>query len=261
MAITGAWKARREFQSGAMKWGTGYNPIHAQRIDPGRQTAIYGSEPVPESLTDSGDWGDIYPAPIPEFGYMGQELDVYPSRDNDYGVRADTQGYPPWTENGDKVRAIDRGADATNTTRREVKDSAAAGWWNKLTGVVLDSRISDASQYTVQTSMQQRDQSRTGSQSIGREDEHHALIRSRIPGMKAKPFMGDPVRRNAMLPRQQDQVIRAWWARQAGTGDVKAMYPNATAEVKAMQRLPNLDADQGPSVGTEYGYTDEDQVW
>src|SRR5258708_11708335 len=69
MAITGAWSARAvqaEGYTGATRWGTGYNPVHAIRDIPGGQqgkiiqSGATGQNPPPDQILGAIAWGYTY---------------------------------------------------------------------------------------------------------------------------------------------------------------------------------------------------------
>jgi hypothetical protein len=111
--------------------------------------------------------------------------------------------------------------------------------------------------------MTQRDQVRTGSQTQ-RASEYHAPIRSRIVGMRLKPWSGGQ-RHYDMQPREQNQHIRAWWARSAGTGHRSWMAANEMYVSDPLQRTPPPNPYAGPVIddtGTTNtgGYVGEDVI-
>lgn len=89
MAIGGSWATRyanAQAYTGARRWGTGYNPIHEVRDNPGRVTGVKGnlfalgepSDSPPESIlsTDdyvTADWEGEQPYPDEVFRYQDTE--------------------------------------------------------------------------------------------------------------------------------------------------------------------------------------------
>lgn len=274
MALSGAWLAANGTvvpEVGALKWGTGINPIHSTRAGAGRGTADNPSpNVVPDSLTDQEDdgygyatedssnqlWGDGYQTGTedrPDWGETGQ----------DQLARAATAtNYPSWKQSGRVIRAINKGATALLTSKTAQEDGAQ-GWLNKETSYVENAGISDPSQYIIQTSMVQRDKVREGSQSSGTASVFDAPIESRIPGMKVKTYISaDSPRHADMLPREQTEMIRPFTYRTAGTGYPTNMLPNEMHLRSPMNRVPNPDPYGGPDVdGTDSGYVDEDYTW
>ncbi len=268
MAITGTWSQRLSIQAGARQWGTGVNPVHSVRTGNGRNTAPGGSEPVDSSLTGVEDYGYM-----PEdtastlYGYGWQTgVADYPNL-SDHQFRGSSKDFPQWGRRqgglpgGAVIRSQNHGADLTYTPRDPMLHDAYAGWDNKLTGDVNDAETSDPSQYTMNTSMTQRDKTLSGSQRSGSQSEYVAPIRSRIPGMKIKPLTGDSHRHMDMLPKEQTWTIRPWWNRSAGTGPTSMLKTNAAAETMPLTRNPPPDPYQGPTLTGDAGYTSEDPIY
>lgn len=270
MAITGTWAERAASQAGALQQGTGWNPIHRSRNGEGRGTAPGGSEPVTDEITE------------PDYGYAGED-----SSSTLYGYGTETgtadrprlgeedrrgatspQSFPPWGRykqglpGGIVLRSLNHGAELTYKPRDPILVDAYAGWDNKLINGVEDSVVSDPSQYEMNTSMTQRDKVHAGSQRSGTASEYNAPIKSRIVGQKIKPFTGDPARHNAMEYVSQTFTIRPWWTRNAGTGPLGMMKPNAAYEGVPLTRNPPAEPWQGPILsGSEGGYTNEDPLY
>lgn len=280
-ALTGAWKAKAagtQFSDyvGSLKWGTGWNPIHAERGGEGRNIAPYEqSSVIPTDLTVQYDPHD--PAYSPEdapshlwgYGYETGTADR-PGWDAP-DPRGDVQqDWPSWggtssgMPRGEHIRSVNKGADATVSMKVTPRENPTQGWLNKATSVVEDAGVSDPSQYEMQTSMRQRDQVRAGSQvAAGRENEYDAPIHSRIPAMKLKVYSGGE-RHYDMTPRDQDVIIRPFWARTAGTGYREWLAPNEMYVSTPLDR----NVPDNPYTGSEtpvdnsdtgmYGYTSED---
>lgn len=273
----------------ALIQGTGVNPIHATRDSGGgRNIAVDGTTELVSPSLIEGQWGG--PA---DFGYSYEDMGSSYSdaespwetgtadrpswgSDDPTLARQDVlPGYPSWSPQtgsgvakGEAIRSEERGAIATNTPTAVPYFDGAAGWENKLTGVVIEpgSGISDPSQYTMQTSMQQLRRTRAGSQrgndnSEG-QSEYDAPIATRVPGMKLKVF-GGQFRHNQMQPKQQTVTQRPFFNRQAGTGHPSWMQPVLDLRTP-LDRTPITDPSQGvstPDSGNgvdNYGYTSED---
>jgi hypothetical protein len=140
------------------------------------------------------------------------------------------------------------------------EETVGEGWVNKEVNDVEDSTVSDPSQYERQTSMQQRDQTRAGSQNpnTGTASEFRAPIGSWRPtwGQRIKPW-SEGRRHYDMLPRHQDEMIRPFWYRTAGTGYVEYMPANEADQYQrdALQRQPVPDPYAGnliPQAGNVY---------
>jgi len=272
MPITGAWKDAQRVESGALKWGTGINPIHAIRTGDGRETTPSTQENIiSEELVD--------PVQAPEMGYTDEDNS---STLYGYGFQTGTEtrpqlgtedtrndnptGYPPWGQykpgvpGGTAIRADNIGADITNSYKVHPSETVNEGWLNKPKNGVEDAVTSDVSQYEMQTSMTQRDKVRAGSQAAaGRANEFDAPIASRITGQKLRFFSGGE-RHYDMLPKAQDLIIRPFWYRNAGTGYVDWMDPNEMYVSEPYNRMAPSDPNVGPDTppNETYNYTDEE---
>jgi len=281
MPITGTWKTRTAFQAGAAKWGTGWNPIHGVRAGVGRSdeppnlifdgTAAAG--PIDPSVTD--------PYTPENLGYSDEDTahSLYgygedtgtaerPSVGTDVD-RATADDFPSWgpyragLPGGTKIRSHDIGASLTNAMKVTPDEDVAQGWMNKAVGEVANATVSDPSQYEMQTSMTQRDKTREGSQAqAGRESEYMAPIGSRRDtwGQRLRFWSGEQ-RHYDMTPRVQDQIIRPWWARNAGTGYVEWGTVNEMYVSDPKQRVSPPDPYQGSDVPVDdatTGWSQED---
>lgn len=291
MALVGAWRGKHSIQSGALKWGTGSNPVKeiygegpplitAKQVWSGPGTE--GAGEVPESIEEypyhyDGDeyyggeavWGygtSTGTSARPGFGVPTQEF------------RGQSRDWPAWgpyeggIPGGSAVRDDNIGAELSKTPKQEPDESVTQGWRNKDKGTPGDSRVSDGSQLIVQTSQTQRYKVREGSQAAtGRANEFDAPIASRVVGKKVKRWAGTPhtedgQRHEDMYPRDQDQVIRKWWARNAGTGPVTDLYLQANDAYESTPRIRTVPSDpyqgrQAPEAQQEnnnYGYIGED---
>jgi hypothetical protein len=262
------------YQSGATKWGHGINPVHSFGGDPygGRSdkaphTAVGpdggGGQSIDVAITDPGTFTD--------YGYLDEDFaSVMWGYGPDTGTsdrpgaytrteewRLDTDDYPSWgpkeggIPGGNYIRAEIHGAPASSGTKTgDKEETVGEGWVNKDTGTVEDSTISDPSQYERQTSMQQRDQVRAGSQNpnTGTASEYEAPIGSyrETWGQRIKPWSGGR-RHYDMMPRAQDMLIRPFWNRTAGTGYVEYMASNEATNYMhpALQRQPVPDPYAG----------------
>ena len=276
MGITGTWAQRQEVQSGAAKWGTGFNPIHKVRSGSGRNVAPQGNTGwVDPSLThesdefDEADYQDALAPTVYGYGPDTGTSDRPRWNEMEGGQDFDVEGFPSWGHyqaglpGGTAIRAQDHGSEASYVSRNPVADSAMAGWYHKQHTDVNLPVTSDPKQYEVNTSMRQREGVRTGSQmSSGRASEYSAPIASRQAPMKERAMVGDPQRREAMTPKAQYQRVRPWWPRQAGTGAPSRMAPNSMYASEPLTRQPPAIPDQGRTVGESLsGWTDEDGGW
>lgn len=274
MALTADWlnaSVNPVPYASALKQGTGINPIHAQYGGEGRNTAPDGTVQAPDpTLIDIQQYQPPEPdfAPYQTWGY-GHETglaDRPPFESNEAEARAATmQGYPTWGDHkgpgGNRIRAILKGATLGLRSRVQPNEDVAQGWRNKENSYVEDAVTSDPSQYIMQTSMVQRDAVRAGSQSSGTSSEYNAPIASRIPGMRARFWSGGE-RHADMEPKSQDQIIRPFYPRTAGTGYSDWMQVNDMYVSEPIDRTAPDNPYQGETVGdtdqSNFGYTDED---
>lgn len=294
MALAGTWRAKQSGPVpyvGALKQGTGVNAVHGIRGGAGRDTAPDGTViGVPDQFLTEFDETNGYTTEDECSTLWGYGIETgtasRPSLDmSDAGFRAaSTKNFPWWGRRrtnegrltgipgGTVIRSEDNGAELSYTTKLDPKRSAAAGKKNKDSyPTPEDSQISDESQYIVQTSMVQRDKTRTGSQMPeGRANTFDAPIKSRIPGPRS-PAISGGYRHVEMEPKSQDAIIRPFWNRTAGTGPSRWMQPNAAYESVPLTRVPPDDPYSGREInGTPggylpddyiHGYTDEDVVY
>jgi hypothetical protein len=275
MAITGTWKARQTVESGAMKWGTGINPIHSVHAEGGTRLSendpAQSLEDVPDEIVGDNHWmSDDYC--IQPQQDTSQRTGTYdrPVYGTNTGEFRNTVGdyRPVWGPeiNGDLpggtvVRAKKHGVGDQQIPQQVPSETVTEGWRNKPTGSIEDSHTSDQTQYEMQTSMTQRDKIRNGSQTSGRASEFSAPIASRIIGQRIKMWSGGQRHRD-MFPQQQYPTIRAWWNRSAGIGNPDAMQVNSAYESIPLTRDVPSDPDQGQTVPTadNYGYQEEDMI-
>ncbi len=252
MALSGAWKAGQP-QAGALKWGTGVHPIHGVRTDPhGRilpaHTGQGGPGAAPLQIQDilleqdleTVDYGDSA-----TFGYG--DVTGTATRPNYNELPEEYRGknryIPPRGSGGLRFRpeAIGAATKKAQSKTSEREETVSEGWENKETDLVEDSTVSDARQYEIQTSMTQRDLFREGSQISGTASEHFAPVPSRRPtwGQRIKPWSGGR-RHHDMLPKGQDQHVRPFLYRNAGTGRVNWMGDNEATNymISPLDRQP-----------------------
>lgn len=286
MALSGTWKATAT-QSGALKQGTGWNPVHANHVGGGRHSEapnLIFSDVMTEPDEGMGgivdptlapDWTDDEPSnPLWASGSeTGTDQRAGFKNDDDAQVRnATAKDFPSWgrwgVPGGARIRAVKRGSGASNTGKQSPYETWGEGWDNKLTGDVENAVTSDPAQYVMQTSMMQRDRTRDGSQVSGRANDDRHPIASRIVGMKIKPWSGQ-LRHYDMTPRTQDQIIRPWWGRTAFTtgtdGDPELWNrSNSAYESVPLQRQIPADPYQGPQAPTgpnTHGFVPEDVTY
>lgn len=250
--------------TGPTKWGTGINRVHAL-ADDGTGRVIAPDE-APYGLPASS------PLLGSAYGYTSEDL----AATGDMGFTAEHPGWgqsakrgqsdlPSWGHrkgppSGTGLRALKRGMSEKETEAQVLpSESVSEGWTNKTHGSVLNSVVSDPSQYERQTSMQQRDAVRVNSAAtirgtdVARED-----IGSRIVGMKVKNY-SEGERLEDMTPWTQDLWHRVFKVRSAGTADPNLMTPNEMYVSQSMRREVPSDVDQGISETTDiYGYVPGD---
>lgn len=272
MAITGTWKAAQRIQAGPTKWGTGINPVHSTVDNTGREIAVTPQQNViSDQVTEQYDPVDGYTDEDSAsilYGYNEQtgtaDRPSVGTEDN----RLSAQDFPSWgnypngVPSGTAIRAENKGADITVTSKQVPDEDVAQGWTNKLSGAVEDARTADDSQLYMQTSMTQRDKTRAGSQISGTASTYDSPIASRITGQRIKNWStGD--RLQQMFPFQQDMIIRPFWDRNAGTGYREWLYSNAMYQSEPLYRQSPPDPYQGATVPSadEYGYSPEDVMY
>jgi len=298
-SLKGLWARQhaQPLESGAAKWGTGIDPIHA----------FYGGPPVRvEGRLGEGSSPDVHPPAYASsqfvetkapWGYEPDDLaglDVYADPNTaihglpfyqdgwpDLGVgitttRRDIPRYAshPWGAPQrvfEMIRAIRAGARNPDSKVSKVipTETVGEGWRNKVHGTVADAVPSDPSQYEMQTSMQQRYRTRNNQAAVTRgTDDPRTDIRSRATGQKVKVYSGGE-RHYDMAPFQQDQINRPFWYRQAATGPQTPDYLDVNQMFVAtpLQRTPPADPyigpedDMIPDTTNAYGYTNEDQFY
>jgi hypothetical protein len=282
MAIAGAWKrqslATGEY-AGARVWGTGINPVHATRDD-GTGRVLDPSntyEPGPDD-------------PDIDYGYCPEDmltLGVNPAYTEDHpnwgdtAPRSSTRGYPRWGMDGNEyplnpngnppmgtgLRTFTKGGAIRRETPMQIpNETVSEGFLDKVLaqGEPAYARPSDDSQYTIQTSMRQRDLARNNEHAQARgTDDARSEIQSRIAGQKRYvPSQGE--RHYDMTPREQDYILRPWVSRTAGTPPEEWLEGQEMYESTAIQRQPPSDPYMGTNeedVTMDYGYTGEDLTY
>ena len=290
MAISGSWKAANSFSATARKWGTGINPVHSINTmgDPLRSSEVTtmsgpnapGPRPYPAILADPGEalewhfgpdedygsdiWGYGYDTGTADRPNLGTETqDFRGTTPGDYPSPGYHQGGIP---GGNSYRAKNHGGRVTDKAKLGYKnETVTEGWRNKTVDGVEDSETSNVAQYERQTSMQQRDQVRAGSQNpnSGTASEYKAPIGSWRPtwGQRQKPWSGGQ-RHYDMFPFQADQLVRPFLNRQAGTGYREWLAANEAYnyQVHPLQRQPVPDPYAGVPV-PQYGNVFEEESY
>lgn len=250
--------------AGPRKWGTGINQIHSNTNDgTGRviDPTTAGQDPPPTDLTE------LHGYTTEDFGVMSDFsfMDAHPNL-GETPPRAYAD-YPSWGRHpipgGSGIRTVKRGTNVKETeAQQNPSETVTEGWLHKQHGEILNSRVSDASQYEMQTSMAQRDLVRENGAAVTRgTDALREGIASRITGMKVKFFSGG-MRHEDMEPWQQDVFHRPWHVRTAGTGRAHDMQVNEAYVSQPMTRTIPADVNQGTSETSVdpngYGYMDGD---
>ena len=277
MALAGAWKNQtRNTYQGAKVWGTGIHPIHAVRDD-GTGRVLDPANTYEPGPDDPGiDYGycmeDLQPGVNPTY------TEAHPNW-GDETPRATTRGYPRWGMDGaiyplDPVGAPpmgtglltmqNGGAIRGDRPMQIPNETVTEGWRDKVQAQTYpaDANPSDDSQYTMQTSMQQRYQARNNATASSRgTDDAREPIQSRVASMKSfHPSEGE--RHYDMYPREQDYILRPFVNRTAGTPPAEWLDGQEMYVSDGIQRQPPSDPYMGQNaadmVTDNYGYTGED---
>jgi hypothetical protein len=281
LPIAGGWAAANANANqyvGALKWGTGVNPVHG----------IYGEGP-PIRTTGRIDGPDNPTDPLSDidenlegemYGYTMEDIGTT----NYYGMTpavgttpnmlrdSNKFGHPNWGDipEDPSVTAfrtepeMDKALWSQYDLNSFPTETVSEGWLNKETGKVNPAEVSDPVQYERQTSMQQVNppEGRNNSAAqVRATDDPRASILTRLTGMKIKPWSQG--QRNAdMFPYQQDLMLRPFWYRTAGTDNPAKMGPNEMTVVLPVQRDVPPDPYLGPEEtaveSNNYGYTPDD---
>ena len=270
MALSGNWRNSQQREAGALKWGTGINPVHSIVDNEGREIATHGTtvlvDPALVEQYHDDDYADYEAAAETE---ADSGTDVYPNLGTPTQLLRDNAGrWPQWgtyeqgIPGGTVVRGEDHGASLGNTPNQTPTETVSEGWRNKETGDVELAEGAAVEQVYRQTSEQQLFQTRQGSQrGNGSDSDYTQPIPSRVPGQKIKVFSTGQ-RLYDMLPREQFQRIRPWWSRGAGTGRVHWMEANAEQPVRPRTReIPPEPSTGPPAIAhDDYGYQSEDMI-
>jgi hypothetical protein len=253
---------------GAKKWGTGINPVHSQpsstNIGRGLGSGPYDGTPLESSgLVDlASDFGFT----AEDFAMTGEGVDLsfmeYHPNLGDPDSHSQTGMYPAWgpgsvpVAQGTTWRSYKMGSAWKEQIPQQVNyGSATEGWTNKEHGEVNDAGTSDPSQYTINTSMSQRDLSKgnDSAQTRGTDDARHSIA-TRLTGIKIKNYSGGK-RHEEMEPKEQIERPRPWLHRAVGTGGYTGVNDMYVSE-PLLREIPK-DAYQGPNSDELPG----DQVW
>jgi hypothetical protein len=284
--ITGSWVTDNSGDasdfSGALKWGTGINPIHEvygegpPRRSLGRQPGPDDPTPQLSTVPASFENPDIYGYTMEDIQTLQDFSQFSPAYGTDITeLRAKNySGMPDWS-------VIPTDPERTEFQQRpELSDAlwsgiglesfptetVSEGWLNKTAGKVLAARTSDPSQYEMQTSMQQVNPApgRNNGAAVARgTDDPRANIMTRLTGMKIKPWSRGE-REIDMFPYQQVMMVRPFSYRTAATGNPADLEPNEMYVSEPIERVVPPDPDLGPQeneLADNYGYTDEDSSY
>lgn len=242
-----------------------------------------GYEPGPDMGHDEVDYGyTVEDRSIPGDPHESY-MNYYRTAGWTDGIsREDTDNFPSWGADGNRypldpvgsipmgsaIRTFDNGMAANGTMSDQLPtETVTEGWLNKNhRATPNNARVSDDSQYTRNTSMQQRDATRTNANALLRStDEPRSGIKSRIPGMIQKVYSGGE-RHYDMTPREQDYILRPWRNRTAGTAPEQWLEGQEMYVSDNIQRQPPPDPEMGPNSPTltdetSFGYTAEDYTY
>jgi hypothetical protein len=240
--------------------------------------STYNPDPELEdyNVTPADLWGSNNETGMGEHPDWGADSPDHVSRDHVQNQTGDP--WPPWggsrkpSPAGNFIRAIRHGSRLMVAARVLPNEDVAQGWTNKTHGIAGDALPADDSQVFMQTSMIQRYKVRAGSQRSGSQSDFSAPIESRVTGQKVKNWTDEQSARHwDMLPYEQEDYIRPFLSRQAGTGWREWNYPNEMYVSPVIQREPAPDPELGPVAGsqdygqpansTDYGYSPEDGAW
>jgi len=259
--------------SGAQVWGTGINPIHelygspADRLEAIRDRegdVAPPSKSVPEDLIATDLWGYQVDTNTRN---TEVDYDAHPEwNQQPEQYRGDADDHPAWNASqsvNENFRSVHGGAHRYDQKNFDSipSETVTEGWRNKPKGQPANAKPSDPSQYEIQTSMRQREETRNNDHAVARAtDQPRSSILSRIIGQKLKIYSGER-RHYDMFPRQQTPIIRPFSYRTAGTGRRGEMLPNEMFDQYPLQRVPPQDPYIGEpetSLDAGYGYTPED---
>jgi hypothetical protein len=261
--------------SGEQVWGTGINPVHEfyggppDRLEPiqlPHGETVTPRDAVPQQYVSPELWGYT----LDDERNTTVYYDARPQwNEQPEAYRGDSLNHPAWDDSrgtSELFRAQHEGAHRYDQKYADSlpNETVTEGWRNKPKGQKAVAEPSDPSQYEMQTSMRQRDQTRVNDAAVARStDAPRESIASRIIGQKLKIFSGQ-MRHYDMLPKEQTQNIRPFSYRTAGTGRGWRMLPNAMFSQYPIQRTPPPEPSTGPleeDLTQDYGYTPEDVVY
>jgi hypothetical protein len=231
MAIGGSWATRyanAQAYTGARRWGTGYNPIHEVRDNPGRVTGVKGnlfplgepSDSPPESILGpddyvSADWDGEGSYPDEVFRYQDERprWDQVTPQFRDESNSAAMGEQPPWGVYNDAnpvdgwplpgpTGGMDPYLDVHHGENTERQHAIAVptrglngGWLNKARGAVARAEYQDPGDPGYQLAINTSGLQGQGVKSRGNEravargtDAAREPIQSRTAGMVLRQF-------------------------------------------------------------------------
>lgn len=230
MAIGGTWAARSanaQAYTGALRWGTGVNPVHGLRDNPGRVTGsktvlhpVGDAYDVPEAILDgddfvSAEWDGEGPYPDETFRYQetgprwGTSTEAFRGETNSdamgeqpsWGVYYDDDGtgeFPRPGPTGGTQEWLDvsHGEDIERQHAIAVPTGGVSGGWlNKARGQLAHAEAQDPAQPGYQLAVNTAEQqgqgvkSRTNERAVARgTDAPREGIQSRTAGMVVRQF-------------------------------------------------------------------------
>lgn len=248
----------------ARKWGTGINPIHAQRSgNESRNIAPTPTVPAPTGM-ESVSYLDM--SYVAEDGGMdGTFLGAHPNL-GEHRHRART-AHPSWgdgpsaTPQGTRKRILREGVNPREGKTEQPRGEAGGGWLNKITSWVQNSQSADPSQLQIRTSERQRDEVRNNSAAVMRgTDAVREPIPSRITGQRLKVY-SNAERHADMELRTIDHRTRPFVFRTAGTGPRHYLLPNENTSVTPLTREVPADVDTGMDESTILGDSAYTEGW
>lgn len=281
-AFSGAWYRDNVVSQeipyvGPRVWGTGINPVHMEygEGDPlrisGRDSTEQPERSQPNASPQEGEPYGHWGYQPEDSGYTGVYQDARPLWNEETPqFRNQTHGHPPYTATSpgflSRFRARKDGAHRflQKMGPHLPSETVSEGWLNKPKGKIANARVSDPSQYEMQTSMRQRYETRNNTAATSRgTDDPRATIGSRVVGQKLKVYSGEE-RHADMMPVEQNIVLREFHYRTAGTGNPAMMHANAMNIVSPVQRVPPEDPAMGvpeTDLPNDFGYTSEDYFY
>lgn len=269
MAISGTWAARSanaQAYTGALRWGTGYNPIHELRDNPGRVTGVKAnlrtldepSDAPPEQILGAddfvdADWGGDEAYPGEDFRYQDERPrwnqvtpDFREATDDpaqgewtSWGVYNDANpvdGFPLAGPTGGMGVALDvsHGEDQERQHAIAVPTrGVSGGWLNKARGAIAENEAQLVGDKTAAWAVNTGQVQGPGLQLLDNSDVTGAVAR------------GTDAAREQIRSRTAGMVVRQWpqsFGNGGGSGTAD-MYPyQQTAGLKRpfVPRHPTL---------------------